>query len=200
LITAVESRNGYLWCGLCDDFVYDPIFEKIRMGEPISLGESTSLVIVHTTEKCLTATRKRKADVYNEDDRFVHENASRLSCIAGEPRGLYNLGQTCYMSVIIQAMVHNPIVRNYFMSGEHETTDCPIENCVSCALTASFIDILAREKLDGHGPIDMLWKSWNNNPVSFLAWCDTSQSIINRRKEFSWLPPTRRPRVLPIPP
>lgn len=27
---AVESRNGYLYCQECDDFVYDPAMEEIR--------------------------------------------------------------------------------------------------------------------------------------------------------------------------
>jgi ubiquitin carboxyl-terminal hydrolase 22/27/51 len=63
-------------------------------------------------------------------------------------------------------MVHNPLLRNYFLSSRHDTADCKQENCVACAMTASFTDILATEKLDGHGPVDMLHKSWTKKDVS----------------------------------
>ena len=79
---------------------------------------------------------------------------------------MINLGQTCYMSVILQAMMHNPLMRNFFMSERHETVRCPKGvDCITCTMTGSFIDVLATEKIDGHGPTELLLKSWRNNPV-----------------------------------
>lgn len=73
------------------------------------------------------------------------------------------------MSVILQAMVHNPLMRNFFLASRHDTAECTGENCVACAMTVSFTDILATEKIDGHGPVELLYKSWKNHPVgSFL--------------------------------
>jgi ubiquitin carboxyl-terminal hydrolase 22/27/51 len=115
-------------------------------------------------------SRKRKLNaIYptGEEDKFVLPNSNALSCQAGSPRGIYNMGQTCYLSVILQAMIHNPMMRNYFLSSRHDTTECEIDNCVICALTISFSDILATEKLDGHGPVDLLYRSWKHNTVSF---------------------------------
>ena len=103
-----------------------------------------------------------------EEDKFVMPNSNTLSCQAGSPRGCYNMGQTCYLSVILQAMVHNPLMRNYFLSGRHDATECEVDNCVICALTISFCDILATEKLDGHGPVDLLYRSWKHNAVSIF--------------------------------
>jgi ubiquitin carboxyl-terminal hydrolase 22/27/51 len=101
-----------------------------------------------------------------EEDKFVLPHSNALSCQAGAPRGIYNLGNTCYLSVILQAMIHNPLMRNYFLSSRHDTADCKMENCIACALTNSFTDILATEKIDGHGPVEMLYKSWLANNVS----------------------------------
>lgn len=35
-------------------------------------------------------------------------------------RGFCNMGATCFMSVIFQALIHNPLVRNFFLAGGHE--------------------------------------------------------------------------------
>ena len=32
-------------------------------------------------------------------------------------RGLINLGNTCFMSCIVQTLVHTPLLRDYFLSG-----------------------------------------------------------------------------------
>lgn len=146
-IFSIESRSGCLYCARCNDFVFDPIYEDWRTNRDLPANGKK---------------RKRPAGP-TEEERYVHENSNALTCLAGEPRGLYNLGQTCYMSVILQAMVHNPVMRNYFLSVDHDLNECEIDDCVICALTGSFIDIVATEKLDGHGPIDMLWKSWKHN-------------------------------------
>jgi len=168
---AIESRSGCLYCGLCDDFVYDPTFEKIRIEQ--SLPPSSSESVYDTADipvsNTLSDGRKRKLNALyplgEEKDKFVLQNANLLSCMAGAPRGMFNLGQTCYMSVILQAMIHNPLMRNYFLSTRHETADCPIPNCIPCAMIVSFTDVLATEKVDGHAPLDLLFRSWKNNKV-----------------------------------
>ena len=33
-------------------------------------------------------------------------------------RGLINLGNTCFMSCIVQTLVHTPLLRDYFLSGK----------------------------------------------------------------------------------
>lgn len=105
------------------------------------------------------------------------------------------MGQTCYLSVILQAMVHNPMMRNYFLSSRHDSTECEIDNCVSCALTISFSDILATEKLDGHGPVDLLYRSWKHNNVSDSKSSETSTKV---HIASCGIPTTRRTRILSI--
>lgn len=169
--SAIESRSGCLYCGLCDDFVYDPTFEKIRIEQSLPL--SSSKFVYDAAEIPVSNTpsdgRKRKLNALyplgEEKDKFVLQNANLLSCMAGAPRGMFNLGQTCYMSVILQAMIHNPLMRNYFLSTRHETADCPLPNCIPCAMIVSFTDVLATEKVDGHAPLDLLFRSWKNNKV-----------------------------------
>jgi ubiquitin carboxyl-terminal hydrolase 22/27/51 len=40
-------------------------------------------------------------------------------------RGIHNLGQTCFLSVILQVLVHNPLLRNFFLADLHNQQRCP---------------------------------------------------------------------------
>lgn len=113
-------------------------------------------------------SKKRKFGTISrqkDDPSFLQANLSMPSCLAGAPRGLYNLGQSCYMSVILQAMIHNPLMRNYFLAGRHNSTECTRSPCLACALNDSFVDCLTTDKIEGHGPVNLLHKSWLCHPV-----------------------------------
>lgn len=56
-------------------------------------------------------------------------------------RGLLNLGQTCYLNVILQAFIHNPLLRNYFLSDTHNHRLCKIRDCVCCEMDKLFAEV-----------------------------------------------------------
>jgi ubiquitin carboxyl-terminal hydrolase 22/27/51 len=72
---------------------------------------------------------------------FFHSLLRSLSSSTGR-RGLLNLGQTCFLNVVLQCLAHNPLLRNYFLSDKHNHRQCKIENCTSCEMDKLFTEVV----------------------------------------------------------
>ena len=127
---------------MCKDFVYDPAFETIRS----------------------PPSKKRKfSSLTDENDKkLVSGNTATTPCAATGLRGLYNMGQTCFLSVILQSLIHNPFIRTYSLSEGHRSSECEREACTSCALDDMFTDFYGAEKHEGYGAVHMLQGCWKN--------------------------------------
>jgi ubiquitin carboxyl-terminal hydrolase 22/27/51 len=56
-------------------------------------------------------------------------------------RGLLNLGQTCFLNVVLQSFLHNPLLRNYFLSDQHNFKLCKRKACTCCEMDKLFIEV-----------------------------------------------------------
>lgn len=64
------------------------------------------------------------------------------------------------MSVVLQSLIHNPLVRNFYLSDGHKPKECTTPNCMSCAIDEVFSEFFATDKVDGFGPLNLLITSW----------------------------------------
>lgn len=129
---------------------------------------SAKYVLTH-----LPAARKRKhdelfsGDAIKDDPRYITSNTTTASCRANGLRGIYNAGATCYQNVILQSFLHNPLLRNYYLSDGHQGSDCQASHCLSCAMDDIFQEFYSQEATNGYTAANVLSGFWISEKKAF---------------------------------
>lgn len=165
----MDSRARNLYCQSCDDFIYDHELERLRSPAPnISLqGLSTSYIdMLWLFAADLGLVSKRKTTENSADELFIRSNASKRPCARQGVRGLWNLGQSCFMNVILQALLHDPILHTHFLGNGHQTQECTTPDCVGCGIAEAFTEFNATDKPESFVVLSLLAATWKGSEVS----------------------------------
>ncbi|KAL0236095.1 hypothetical protein GEMRC1_002677 [Eukaryota sp. GEM-RC1] len=69
---------------------------------------------------------------------FILDSFYSKFSLSTYPRGIVNLGQSCYISCVLQSFFSLPPVLNFFLSEGHPPVNCSNSCCMACQLD-SFI-------------------------------------------------------------
>lgn len=78
------------------------------------------------------------------------------------------MGATCYMNVILQCFVHNPLLRNFYLGDGHQSSECEYKNCMSCAMEALFQSFYAEDTTHSYCASGVLASFWLSKRKAYV--------------------------------
>lgn len=135
----VDVSSKHVFCTKCDDYIYDGEFERISRRSraqaafprsavinspwlPTSVKDHAAFARHMEQQPIVSSSFTPGANVSLEFDLHRPPAHPCLFALGLGLRGLCNLGNSCFTSCVIQALVHNPLLRNYFLMGRHKKT------------------------------------------------------------------------------
>lgn len=116
-VDLVTGWEGLVYCAACADYVVVDQMEEVRrkkvaqfLGLGVAKGMNAGPVSLDFSNGGVNGMVVARAKAAPPPP------FQAMSAL----RGFCNMGATCFMSVIFQSLIHNPLVRNFFLAGGHE--------------------------------------------------------------------------------
>ncbi|XP_043205634.1 ubiquitin carboxyl-terminal hydrolase 22-like [Amphibalanus amphitrite] len=149
---ALDLTHGYVYCFECGDYTYNWTLRKICRRNKVLAAKSLGIPADNSWEPCPEEIELLK---YHTDRRKVTSN-STIGL-----RGMINLGNTCFMSTILQALTHTPMLRDYFLGDKHLCLAPDPDRCLACQINSLFQQLYGgqRTALAPTRLLHMIWTS-----------------------------------------
>ncbi|EGV65692.1 cysteine proteinase [Yamadazyma tenuis ATCC 10573] len=139
-VFAIDSENGLIYCFKCNTYINDKALNDIRN----EVRPESSL------------------ELPESDDTSDHYDTPEETSIRGL-KGFVNFGSTCFISSILQTLIHNPMLKREFFNSDEHYFNCDVSECITCSIDKIFTEFFTSSNNDSFGMTNLLINSWYKN-------------------------------------
>ncbi|XP_064637300.1 ubiquitin carboxyl-terminal hydrolase 22-like isoform X2 [Lineus longissimus] len=152
---ALDLTYGAVYCFSCKDYVYDRELDEMNKEQESLASKSLGVKLYPLTPWDPTETEIELLHSHRKRRRVTGQSTIGL-------RGLINLGNTCFMNCIVQALVHTPLLRDFFLADRH---NCQMSErsrqCLVCEMSRLFQEFYSGVRTP-HIPYRLLHLVWTH--------------------------------------